>query len=179
MEKPVYSREQKYLIHDIHILLFGVGLFQLLPGAVLPLIRSDYGLPYHFGGWMNALFAIGTLISGICASLPVRRLGAKRTYLLAESMSVLGLLLMLLTKNPYMLLVSMLLMGMTKGGMGYFSNQIASRISNGDTGLQNLVQAMFAGGACAAPLVAMACGTGWKRAFAVSAVIMPPFEAMT
>lgn len=172
MRKFRLSKEQSYLIRNIHLVFFAMGVFQLLTGSVLPLIRAEFDLPYRFGGWMNALFSVGSLTAGLTASLPVRKFGAKRTYLSFISFALIGLVLMTFTGKPSLLLVSMLMLGMTKGSGSYFGSQIASQISGGDAGLQNLVQAMFAGGACAAPLIVLLCGKSWRMAFGIALILM-------
>lgn len=161
------SRKHRYLMYDIFIAYLAMGTYMILIGSVLPLIKEEYQISYQLGGWMMSILQIGYLVSGIAASLIAGKIGVKIAYVLLGSLAFIGFAMMMVTGNPVLLLVAMLLIGICKGAVGYFGNQITSTLSNNDSSLLNLAQAFFAVGACIAPIISMLCGASWRMAFAI------------
>ena len=91
------EKAKKYLITDISLTFLALGIFHLIPGTELPLIRSDYGLTYQFGGFMLSAQSVGVLAGGLLASIPAKLIGAKKTYLIFEMAAISGLVLTVLT----------------------------------------------------------------------------------
>ena len=166
------EKSRRYLINDVHLAFLAMGIFHLMPGTELPLIRSDYHLTYQTGGIMLSMQSVGVLIGGLAAGFPAKHFGAKRTYLTFEVIGFSGLILTVLTGMPAFLILAMICLGLSKGSSTYFGNQMVNNISDGDASLQNLIQAMFAAGACAAPLIALICGASWKTAYLITAGIV-------
>lgn len=165
------SKRQRYLIYDFFIAYFAMGLYLILIGSVLPSIKADYGISYRIGGLMMSAQQIGYLVTGVCVSMIAQRLSVKAVYLGFGILAFVGLALMMVTGNPFVLLFAMLLTGICKGSTCNFGNQLVSTMSGSNASLLNLAQAFFAVGACAAPLVAMVCGTSWRLAFAITIAV--------
>lgn len=165
------SKRQRYLIYDFFIAYFAMGLYLILIGSALPSIKADYGISYRIGGLMMSAQQIGYLVTGVCVSMIAQRLSVKEVYLGFGILAFVGLALMMVTGNPFVLLFAMLLTGICKGSTCNFGNQLVSTMSGSNASLLNLAQAFFAVGACAAPLVAMVCGTSWRLAFAITIAV--------
>lgn len=165
------SKRQRYLIYDFFIAYFAMGLYLILIGSALPSIKADYGISYRIGGLMMSAQQIGYLVTGVCVSMIAQRLSVKAVYLGFGILAFVGLALMMVTGNPFVLLFAMLLTGICKGSTCNFGNQLVSTMSGSNASLLNLAQAFFAVGACAAPLVAMVCGTSWRLAFAITIAV--------
>lgn len=165
------SRGHRYLIYHFFIAYFAMGVYLTLIGSELPLIKAEYQISYRVGGMMMSAQAIGYLIVGAFAGILPRYLGAKKTSLILNNVAFIGLVFMMMTGNPAILLFSMLLTGVSKGSTCNFGNQIVSTLSGNNAGLLNLTQAFFAIGACIAPLIAMACGASWRASLIISVVI--------
>ncbi len=165
------SKRQRYLIYDFFIAYFAMGLYLILIGSALPSIKADYGISYRIGGLMMSAQQIGYLVTGVCVSMIAQRLSVKAVYLGFGILAFVGLALMMVTGNPFVLLFAMLLTGSCKGSTCNFGNQLVSTMSGSNASLLNLAQAFFAVGACAAPLVAMVCGTSWRLAFAITIAV--------
>ncbi|MDO5784696.1 MAG: MFS transporter [Eubacteriales bacterium] len=165
------SSEHRYLIYDVFLAYLAMGIYLILIGSALPAIKEEYQISYQIGGFMMSIQQIGYLLMGIFVSLIARRIGAKTTYLFFGILAFIGLALMMITGNPYILLFAMLLTGLCKGSTANFGNQIVSTLSESDASLLNLAQAFFAVGACAAPVIAMVCGASWRLSFGITIVI--------
>ncbi|WP_394273569.1 MFS transporter [Butyricicoccus sp.] len=165
------SKKQRYLIFDIFIAYFAMGLYLILIGSALPSIKAEYGISYGIGGLMMSAQQVGYLVIGVFASMIARRFPVKAVYLGLGILAFVGLALMMVTGNPFVLLFAMLLTGICKGSTCNFGNQFVSTMSGSNASLLNLAQAFFAVGACAAPLVAMVCGSSWRLAFAITIAV--------
>lgn len=165
------SSTHRYLIYDVFLAYFAMGIYLILIGSALPSIKEEYHISYQIGGFMMSVQQIGYLVIGIFISLIARRFGAKPTYLFFGILAFIGLAIMMATGNPYLLLFAMLLTGLCKGSTANFGNQMVSTLSNNDSSLLNLAQAFFAVGACAAPVIAMVCGASWRMAFGITIAI--------
>ena len=165
------SRDNQYLVRNFFIAYFVMGMYLILIGSALPEIKAEYQIDYQVGGMMLSVQSVGYLVTGAFVGIVPRYLGAKRTYLILSNLAFLGLVLMMVTGNPVLLLLAMLMTGISKGSTCNFGNQFVSTMSGSNASLLNLAQAFFAVGACAAPLVAMVCGSSWRLAFAITIAV--------
>lgn len=168
------SAPHRHLTYNLFITLFAMGIYLTLIGSLLPQIQAEYHISYQIGGMMMSVQAIGYLITGALIGIPPRYFGAKITYLSFNALAFVGLLFIMLTGNPFILLSSMLLTGISKGSNGNFGNSIISNLTDNDSSMQNLLQAFFALGACAAPLIALLCGSSWRMALIITMAIGVP-----
>ena len=161
----------RYLLNVMFLNQISMGIYLLLIGDVLPLIRAEYGISYKLSGAMMGIQSTGYFIAGLAAPLLPRYFGVKKTYLLLANLAAAGLALMMLTGNPFLLLTAMLMTGISKGSCGNFNNAIVSNLSGNSASQLNFLQACFAIGACAAPLIAVLSGSSWRRAFTIEIAI--------
>lgn len=165
------SNTNRYLIYDVFLAYFAMGIYLILIGSALPSIKEEYHISYQIGGFMMSVQQIGYLVIGIFTSLIARRVGAKPAYLFFGILAFVGLAIIMITDQPYLLLFAMLLTGLCKGSTSNFGNQMVSTLSGNDSSLLNLAQAFFAVGACAAPVIAMVCGASWRMAFGITIAV--------
>ena len=148
-----------------------MGIYLLLIGAVLPMIRAEYGLSYKLSGIMMGTQSCGYFLAGLAAPLLPGLFGTKKTYLALANLAMIGLGLIIFTGNPFLLLFAMLLTGISKGSCGNYNNSIVSNLTGNDTSSLNFLQACFAIGACIAPMIALIFGHSWRMAFLAEIVI--------
>lgn len=166
-----HSENDKRLLRSTYLNQTSMGIYLLLIGAVLPLIRAEYGLSYRLSGFMMGLQSTGYFLAGLAAPVLPRRFGVKVSYLVLVNLAFPGLILIMVTGNPVLLLLAMLLTGISKGAGGNYNNAMVSNLTGNSASKLNFLQACFAIGACAAPLIAALCGTSWRAAFGVELVI--------
>jgi len=162
-----FSKSNQYLLKSAYFTIFAQGFYLLIIGAALPSLRAEYHLDYKISGAMMSVQSVGYLVSGAVFGILPRYFDVKKVYILLGNLAFAGLLIMTLTGNPILLLISMGLTGVSKGCVGNFNNQIVSNLTGNDAGKLNFLQACFAMGACAAPLTAVLCGADWRLAFRV------------
>ena len=165
------NRQNRYLLNCMYLNQTSMGIYLLLIGAVLPLIRAEYGLSYKLSGIMMGVQSCGYFLAGLAAPLLPGLFGIKKTYLALANLAMIGLGMILFTGNPLLLLCAMLLTGLSKGSCGNYNNSIVSNLTGNDASSLNFLQACFAIGACIAPLIALICGASWRMAFLTEIVI--------
>ena len=164
MQQRPSGAKRNYLMRAMYFNQVSMGIYLLLIGAVLPMIRAEYGLSYRLSGLMMGIQSAGYFLAGLAAPLLPRRFGVKKTYLILANLAAAGLGIIILTGNPFLLLCAMLMTGISKGSSGNYNNAIISNLSGNDPAKLNFLQACFAIGACAAPLIAVVCGAAWRTA---------------
>ena len=165
------SKPHRYITIDIFLAYLVMGIYLILIGSALPSIKAEYHISYQTGGLMMSAQQVGYLTMGLLTSVIAARFGAKKSYLVTEAFALIGLALMMVFSNAWILMFAMLLTGLAKGCTGNFGNQIVSNVTGGDTGMLNMAQAFFAVGACAAPIIALVCGASWRMSFGICIAI--------
>ena len=160
------NKENRKLLNAMFFNQISMGIYLLLIGDVLPMIRAEYGISYRLSGAMMGIQSAGYFMAGLVTPLLPRFFGVKKTYLILANLAAAGLVIIMLTGNPVLLLTAMLMTGVSKGSCGNFNNAIVSNLSGNSASQLNFLQACFAIGACAAPLIAVLCGPAWRLAFA-------------
>ncbi|MDY3618325.1 MFS transporter [Agathobaculum sp.] len=149
------------------------GLTLIMLGTVLPNLREAYALDYGIGGMLLSIQSVGFLITGLFSGMLAVKFGLKRAYLLLFALGILGLAMLLADGAPLWLLAAMLLIGVTKGSVCDYNNRVVSSYSGGDSQPLNLLHALYAVGACLAPLVVLLClradsVSGWRLALIIA-----------
>lgn len=142
-------------------------------GSVLPVLKADYALNYQVGGMLLSVQSIGYAVAGLGAGFLPLYLGLKKSFILLTSGTCIGMGMLLASGNPVWLLTAMGLIGISKGAVTNYNNQIMTELAEGDAGPLNLMHAFFAIGACIAPFIVLLCGkvdaSGWRLAVFLSA----------
>lgn len=165
------SPDNRYLVLSVFSIYLVQGIYIIMIGSALPMIKAEYQIDYQVGGMLLSVQSIGYLVMGAVTGILPKYLGMKRTILILTNFAFVGLAIMMVTGNPVLLLFAMLMTGISKGATTNFNNQIVTTLSGGDAGALNLLHACFAVGACIAPLIVLACGASWRTAFAIEIVI--------
>ncbi len=165
------TSHDRYMIGNLFFLYLIQGIFVILIGCILPMMREDYGLDYQVGGLMISAHSVGNTVAGLCASILPLIFGLKRSLLLLNIFPFAGLALTLVTGNPVLLIVAMLINGLGRGAISNYNNQAVSALSGGSSVPLNALHGFFAIGAVSAPFLALLCSrigtSGWRYAVGV------------
>jgi fucose permease len=152
-----------------------LGIGGILTGSFLPMLRADYGLNYSISGLLTSAFNLGVIAAGLMAGFLPIFLGRKRSFLLLSFSESIGFILVLLTRQPILLFLAFLIIGLARGSGVNFCNGIANELSAENSSLLNLVNAMFACGALVCPFLLLGCNQfgahGWKLAVIITAAV--------
>ena len=167
-------RENRGLLYRIYFIFFSSGMMSTLLGAVLPEMGDSYNLDYAFRGVLLSAHQIGNLLAVIAAGYIPYLIGRKKSTVILGSGIVLGLLLMTLTGNPFLLFIAFALTGIGRGTMSNITNVVVGETAENKAAGLNLLHASFAVGAFIAPFITIAAITvSWRLApWAVAAVML-------
>ncbi len=169
------GKAKTYVVLNTFYAYFSQGVAVILLGAVLPALKNYYQISYQVSGMLMSVTFLGYAVFGLLAGYMPRYFGLKRSFMLVVAALSIGMGLLLVSGNPVVLLAAMFIVGIDKGGVTTYNNQIVSVYSGGDAGPLNLLHAAFATGACIAPIIVLAAqgfdSTGWKAAVLISVVI--------
>lgn len=167
------GKDKRYIVFNLFFAYFSLGVALIMLGSVLPVLKSDYALNYQVGGMLLSVQSIGYAVAGLGAGFLPLYLGLKKSFILLTSGTCIGMGMLLASGNPVWLLIAMGLIGISKGAVTNYNNQIMTELAEGDAGPLNLMHAFFAIGACLAPLIVLVCGkmdaSGWRLAVFLSA----------
>ena len=166
-----YSKEHKYLLRSLFITQLLMGTYVLIVGNILPQLKQDYMVDYKTGAAMMAVKSVGYFCMGLMANILPRYIGIKKTYLIFSNLSFIGLLLMTLTGNPFLLLIDMMMIGLAQGLSGTLTDQMVNNLTDNNASALNLLTAFYAIGACLAPLIVLICGVSWKIALYIVVIL--------
>lgn len=167
------GKDKRYIVLNLFFAYFSLGVALIMLGSVLPVLKSDYALNYQVGGMLLSVQSIGYAVAGLGAGFLPLYFGLKKSFILLTSGTCIGMGMLLASGNPVWLLIAMGLIGISKGAVTNYNNQIMTELAEGDAGPLNLMHAFFAIGACLAPLIVLVCGkvdaSGWRLAVFLSA----------
>ena len=95
--------ENRSLLYRIYTIFFVSGAMTTVLGAVLPSLSSEYGLSYGVSGMLLSAHQIGNLFAVFIAGILPYAIGRRLSTAILTSGIVLGLLLMTVTGNPFLL----------------------------------------------------------------------------
>lgn len=153
------------------------GLCVSSASVILSLLRQQYDLSYDLSGMLLALLSVGNLVSGLLCALLPQFLGTKTTVLWLSAGLMAGYVLLVLSGNPAVLLLAFLLIGLGKGSTMNSGTVVAGQAASDRTKCVNIINALFAVGSLAAPVLYLASNqmAFWKAplcALAVSGLIV-------
>ncbi len=168
------NREERYNIISYFVAFLGSGIFVILLGSILPMVKSEYGLSYSLGGVLLSSHSFGNLSASFISGVVPLYIGIKRSAVLFNALPYIGLALIMLTGNPILLIAAFLLTGIGRSGLNNYCNSAVNSVSGGNSSALNLLHSCFAIGAFSAPFIVLFCtrssGYGWKGA--VTATIL-------
>jgi MFS family permease len=92
-------------------LLFSIGEGAILP--IVPLVATNLGASLAIASLVAAMVMVGELVGDIPSGWVVARIGERKAMIWAALISVIGLIAALLAPSPWMLGLSMLLVGLS------------------------------------------------------------------
>ena len=169
------GKDKLYIVINLFYAYFAQGIVVVMFGAILPVLKTDYSLSYQIGGMLLSVQSVGYAIAGLGAGFLPLYLGLKNSFILLTSGITIGLGMLLVSGNPVWLLIAMAFIGINKGGVTNYNNQIMSDLAKGDAGPLNMLHAFFAIGACLGPVAVLLCSkadpSGWRLAVIIATVI--------
>lgn len=167
------KKENVSLVYRIYFAFLCSGAMSTLLGALLPAMQEEYAMSYALRGYVLSAHQIGNLCAVMIAGFLPYAIGRKQSTLLLGSCIVLGLLLMTLTGNPFLLLVAFALTGIGRGTLSNITNVVVSENAGNKAAGLNVLHASFAIGAFLSPFIAVAASrTQWRAAAWIVAVFM-------
>ena len=170
MEKKSFfkslNHNDRYMIGNLFFLYLIQGIYVILIGSILPMIKEEYGLTYQIGGYLISAHATGNIVAGLFAGLIPLMIGIKNSLMILNLLPYIGFIIALVTGNPLLLIFAFLLTGLGRGSISNYNNQAVSTLSGGNSSPLNALHGFFAIGAVTAPLIALACtrngNAGWR-----------------
>lgn len=167
------KKDNVSLVYRIYFAFLCSGAMSTLLGALLPAMQEEYAMSYALRGYVLSAHQIGNLCAVMIAGFLPYAIGRKQSTLLLGSCIVLGLLLMTVTGNPFLLLVAFALTGVGRGTLSNITNVVVSENAGNKAAGLNVLHASFAIGAFLSPFVTVAASrTQWRLAAWVVAVFM-------
>ncbi|MBQ3392598.1 MAG: MFS transporter [Lachnospiraceae bacterium] len=170
MEKQSFFRslsgDDRYMIGNLFFLYLIQGIYVILIGSILPMIKEEYGLSYQIGGYLISAHSTGNIVAGLFAGFIPLLIGIKQSLMLLNLLPYIGFVITLVTGNPVALIIALLLTGLGRGSISNYNNQAVSTLSGGNSSPLNALHGFFAIGAVTAPLITLVCtrngNAGWR-----------------
>lgn len=157
--------ENRSLLYRIYTIFFVSGAMTTVLGAVLPSLSSEYGLSYGVSGMLLSAHQIGNLFAVFIAGILPYAIGRRLSTAILTSGIVLGLLLMTVTGNPFLLFIAFVFTGIGRGTLSNITNVVVGESAEKKTAGLNFLHASFAVGAFLAPFIVIAsAGLSWRTA---------------
>lgn len=167
------DKREKFILNAVFYVFFVNGIFAMIMGSLLPLISKEYNLSDTMSGSLISMHSLGNLISGFVAGVLPLYIGRKRSIVMLSSFVTVGFVLMIVTGNPYILLLAFLFTGISRGSVSNFNNTMVNEVSDSSPSALSFLHSVFAVGAIIAPILVIfstriAGENGWR----LSAVII-------
>ena len=165
------NSKDRYMIGNLFFLYLIQGIYTILIGSILPMLKAEYGLSYQIGGYLISAQSTGNIAAGLFAGLIPLMIGLKNSLMILNVLPYAGFAIALATGNPWLLVFAFLLTGLGRGSISNYNNQAVSTLSGGNSSPLNALHGFFAIGAVSAPLIALACAKtgdrGWRLAVCI------------
>lgn len=170
------DKREKFILNAVFYVFFVNGIFAMIMGSLLPLISREYNLSDTMSGSLISMHSLGNLISGFVAGVLPLYIGRKRSIVMLSSFVTVGFILMIITGNPYILLLAFLFTGISRGSVSNFNNTMVNEVSDSSPSALSFLHSVFAVGAIIAPILVIfstkiAGDNGWKLS-AIVIIIM-------
>ena len=170
MEKKSFfgslNHNDRYMIGNLFFLYLIQGVYVILIGSILPMIKEEYGLSYQIGGYLISAHSTGNILAGLFAGLIPLMIGIKSSLMILNLLPYIGFIIALVTGNPILLIFAFFLTGLGRGSVSNYNNQAVSTLSGGNSAPLNALHGFFSIGAVTAPLIALICtrnnSSGWR-----------------
>lgn len=136
-------------------------------GAILPFIISETGINYAVAGTLLSLFAIGNFLASFVNPFLTKYVGRKNSILITAVFQPIGLILLTLKMPVFVLMISFLLLGVSRGCYSIINNAYINEKGDGSASNLNILHMVFAIGAFLSPLLLSLCealNVSWRFA---------------
>jgi len=169
--------KDKGLLGAVNFAFFINGAMVIMLGVLLPYLKADNAFSYTQAGMLLSAHQVGTFVAVLMAGVLPYAIGRKKSTLLMGSGAILGMTLIVVLQNIYLLILAFALTGIGRGVLNNVCNLTTSDIAGNKTAAINILHSGFALGALIAPVVVFAYisaagASGWKLASLTVAVLM-------
>jgi len=172
------NKKNIFIISSEYLLQLHQGIFQILIGAILPMMKISYDLSYEVSGYIVSAMNIGQVAGGLLAGFAAIRWGIKKSNVTSYIAITLGLLIAYITRNPLPLIIGFCMVGMGKGATANYGNYLMNALPGNRAFKLNGFHAAFAVGALASPLIVMACTSKSTENWNLALLIVLIFSAV-
>jgi len=170
--------KNKFIVGSEYLMMLHQGIYSILIGAILPMMRLSYGLSYDVSGFIVSAMNIGQVIGGLAAGFLALRLGIKTSNIFSYILVTLGLFISLMTGNAVPLIIAFCLVGIGRGISSNYGNYLMNAVPANTSFLLNAFHTCFAIGAVIAPLIVMACTSKSSENWKTSLLIVTIYAAV-
>lgn len=173
LRKLRVSSENASLLHTVYFSFFVSGFMCTLISAILPFMKTEYNMNYILSGAVLSAHQLGNLCAVFISGFLPYIAGRKKSAVFLSAGIVIGFMLIIITGNPAVLLVSFAAAGAGKGTMSNIANVVVAEVAENKTAGLNILHASFAAGALLSPFIAVAAthllpqAAGWRTAAAM------------
>jgi len=170
--------KNKFIVGSEYLMMLHQGIYSILIGAILPMMRVSYNLSYDVSGFIVSAMNIGQVIGGLAAGFLALKLGIKTSNILAYVLVTIGLVISLMTGNAIPLIIAFCLVGAGRGISSNYGNYLMNAVPANTSFLLNAFHTCFAIGAVIAPLIVMACTSTSTENWKTSLLIVTIYAAV-
>jgi fucose permease len=145
------KRDDESLMLTMYWAYFVNGIMGTLIGTLLPFMKAEYRMSYVLSGAVISAHQIGNFVALLVAGFLPYLIGRKKSTVTLASGIIIGFILMTLTGNPAVLLLSFAISGIGRGALSNIANVVMSEIAENKAASLNLLHALFAVGALIVP----------------------------
>lgn len=84
------SKNNRYIVGNLFFMYIVQGIFTIMIGAILPMIKEEYGLNYQVGGMLISAHSIGNVAVGLLAGVLPLYLGIKNSLMMLYIFTFIG-----------------------------------------------------------------------------------------
>lgn len=171
MEKQSFysglNQQERFLLKSSFFTFFVSGVYAMVFGSLLPYLSAAYQLSDTLSGLLISVHQAGNLIASFIAGILPIYLGRKRANLFLSSFVLLGFVTIIITGQPTLLMIAFFAIGISRGSISNFDNQIVNDVTDSSPAALNLLHGLFAIGALLAPVLVMTAAivfgdSGWQ-----------------
>ncbi|MBR4121606.1 MAG: MFS transporter [Spirochaetales bacterium] len=148
--------EDKHLLFRTYFLYFCSGIMANSMGSILKDMRNPsygYGFTASFQGVLSSVMQFGGLAANILSGLLPFVIGRKRSTVILAIAPVFGLIVLVLTGNPALLIMSFICVGIGKGVNSNITNIVVNQTAGNRAVAQNFLHSFFSVGAVTGPIL--------------------------
>jgi len=143
-----------------------MGMIVVSFGSIMPYIRDTFSLTFEQGGMMLAFFSGSYLVNGMISGFLVDKFGQKPVLVVGNALYVIGLTTIYFAHEPWMLYLSVVIIGTGWGFCNTTVNILVNDTSKGETKAMSLLHMSFGVGAFFIPLFfsfLLRMGFSWRH----------------